>query len=163
MVKNLPVMQETWVQSLGWEGPLEEGMATHSSILAWKIPWAEEPGGLQSVGSQRVRHDWATNTFSIRGVRKLAGKDQGAFCNSYNGASQFQRWPWFWAPLLWPWCKASHLWPWYGITEAQGPELVLYNRRSHRNEKPTQGESSPCSLKLEKARMQQQRPSRSQK
>ena len=51
VVKNLPAVQETWVQSLGWEDPLEEGMATHSSTLAWKIPWAEEPGGLQSVGS----------------------------------------------------------------------------------------------------------------
>ena len=60
MVKNLPTMQEIWVQSLGWEDPLEEGMATHSSILAWRIPWTEEPGGLQSVGLQRVRHDWAT-------------------------------------------------------------------------------------------------------
>ena len=56
-VKNLPAMQETWVQSLGWKDPLEKGMATHSSILAWKIPWAEEPGGLQSMESQRVRHD----------------------------------------------------------------------------------------------------------
>ena len=49
--------QKTWVQSLGWEEPLEEGMATHSSILAWRIPWTEEPGWLQSKGSQRVRHD----------------------------------------------------------------------------------------------------------
>ena len=57
MVKNLPAMQETWVQSLGQEDPLEEGMATHSSILAWRIPWTEEPGGLQSMRSQRVRHD----------------------------------------------------------------------------------------------------------
>ena len=57
MVKNLPVVQETWVQSLGWEDPLEKEMATHSSILAWRIPWTEEPGGLQSMGSQRVRHD----------------------------------------------------------------------------------------------------------
>ena len=55
MVMNLSTMQETWVQSLGWEDPLEKGMATHSSILAWKIPWAEEPGGLQSMGFQRVR------------------------------------------------------------------------------------------------------------
>ena len=55
-------MQEIKDQSLGGEDPLEEEMATHSSILAWKIPWAEEPGGLQSMGSQRVRHDWATNT-----------------------------------------------------------------------------------------------------
>ena len=56
-VKNLSTVQETQVQSLDWEDPLEKGMATHSSILAWKIPWAEEPGGLQSMGSQRVRDD----------------------------------------------------------------------------------------------------------
>ena len=57
MIKNLPVMQEIQVRSLGWEDPLEKGMATQSSILAWRIPWTEESGGLQSVGSQRVRHD----------------------------------------------------------------------------------------------------------
>ena len=57
MVKSLPVMQETWVQSMGQEDPLEKGMVTHSSILVWRIPSTEEPGGLQSVGSQRVRHD----------------------------------------------------------------------------------------------------------
>ena len=57
MVKNLPTMQETWVRSLGWEDPLEKGMATHPSILAWRIPWTEEPGGLQPTGSQRVRYD----------------------------------------------------------------------------------------------------------
>jgi len=56
-VKNLPAMQETWVQSLGWEDPLEKEMATHSRILAWEISWTEEPGGLQSMGSQRVKHD----------------------------------------------------------------------------------------------------------
>ena len=56
-VKNLPAMQETWVRSLGQEDPLEKEMATHSSILAWKIPWAEEPGRLQSMGLQRVRLD----------------------------------------------------------------------------------------------------------
>ena len=55
--KNLPAKQETWVWSLGWEDPLEKRMATHSSILVWRIPWTEEPGGLQSMGSQRVRHD----------------------------------------------------------------------------------------------------------
>ena len=54
MVKNLPAMQEIWVQSLGQENPLEKGMATYSSILAWRIPWTEEPGGLQSMGLQRV-------------------------------------------------------------------------------------------------------------
>ena len=57
MVKNLPAMQETRVQSLGREDPLEKEMATHSSILAWRIPWTEEPGGLQFMGSQRVKHD----------------------------------------------------------------------------------------------------------
>ena len=56
-VKNLPSMQETQVQSLGWEDPLEKGMATHSSILAWRSPWTEEPGRLQSMGSQRVGYD----------------------------------------------------------------------------------------------------------
>ena len=50
LVKNLPTMREIWVQSLGWEGPLEEGVATHCRILAWRIPWPEEPGGLQSMG-----------------------------------------------------------------------------------------------------------------
>ena len=57
VVKNLLEMQETWVQSLGWKDPLEKEMATHSSILAWKIPWTEEPGRLQSMGWQRVRED----------------------------------------------------------------------------------------------------------
>ena len=59
-VKNLAAMQDTQVRSLGWEDPLEEEMATHSSIFAWRIPWTEEPGGLQSIGSQRVGYDWAT-------------------------------------------------------------------------------------------------------
>ena len=57
LVKNLPAMQQTQVQFLGWENPLEKEMATHSSIFAWRIPWTEEPGGLQSTGSQRIRHN----------------------------------------------------------------------------------------------------------
>ena len=57
MAERLPAMQETWVQLLGWEDALEKEMAAHSSILAWKIPWTEEPGRLQSMGSQRVGHD----------------------------------------------------------------------------------------------------------
>ena len=61
-VKNLPAMQETRVRSLGWEVPLKKGMAIHSSILAWRIPWTEKPGRLQSLGLQRVRHNWVTNT-----------------------------------------------------------------------------------------------------
>ena len=56
MIKHLPTIQETWVRSLGWEDSLEKEMATHSSVLAWKIPWMEKPGGLQSMGSQRVGH-----------------------------------------------------------------------------------------------------------
>ena len=64
MVKNLPAMQEVWVQFLGQKDPLEKRMATHSCILAWKIPWTEEPGGLQSMVSQRIRHDKATNTMN---------------------------------------------------------------------------------------------------
>ena len=70
MVKNLPAMQETQVQSLGQEDPLEKGMSTYSSSLAWRIPWTEEPGSLQSTGSQRVRHDWATNTFTLVSLSK---------------------------------------------------------------------------------------------
>ena len=65
VVKNLSMkeLQETWVWSLGREGPLEEEMAAHSSVLAWEIPRTEEPGGLQSIGLQRVGYDWATDTF----------------------------------------------------------------------------------------------------
>ena len=62
MVKNPPAMWETWVQSLDQEDPLEKGMATHSILPAWRIPWTEEPGGLQSMGLQRVRHSWTANT-----------------------------------------------------------------------------------------------------
>ena len=65
MVKNLPAIQETQVRFLRWEDPLKTGMATHSSILAWRIPWTEEPGGLQSMGSQRVRHNTVTTTTTI--------------------------------------------------------------------------------------------------
>ena len=65
MVKNPPAMWETEVQSLGWEDPLEKGTATHSDILAWRIPWTEEPGRLQSMGLQRVGHDWVTFTFIL--------------------------------------------------------------------------------------------------
>ena len=60
--RSPPATRETWIQSLGWEDPLEEGMATHSSILAWRIPWMEQPGGLQSMGSQRVGQDWAQHS-----------------------------------------------------------------------------------------------------
>ena len=69
-VKHLPTMQDTWDRSLGQEDPLEKAVATHSSTLAWEIPWMEEPGRLQSMGSQRVRHDSATSHTIFSG-RKL--------------------------------------------------------------------------------------------
>ena len=69
MVKNPPAMQDIWVQSLGQEDPLEKGMATYYSVLAWRIPWTEEPGGLESMGSQRSWHDWVTNTFTLATFR----------------------------------------------------------------------------------------------
>ena len=64
-------MQESRVQSLGWEDPLEKEMATHSSILAWKISWTEEPDGLQSMESQRVGHNWATNTYTYLNLNTI--------------------------------------------------------------------------------------------
>ena len=71
MVKNLPAMQEIQVQSLGWEDALEKGMATHSSILTWRISWTEEPGGLQPMGSEGVGHDGVTNTSNFHFCEKL--------------------------------------------------------------------------------------------
>ena len=65
MVKNMPAVLEIWVQSLGWEDPLEGGMTTYSSILAWRIPWTEEPGGLQPMGLQRVGDDWMTKHSTV--------------------------------------------------------------------------------------------------
>ena len=85
MVKCLPTMWETWVRSLGQEDPLEQEMATHSSTLAWKIPWMEEPGRLQSMGLQRVGHDWVTSLHftnagdvgSVPGLGRFPGKRSG--------------------------------------------------------------------------------------
>ena len=74
MVENPPAKRETWVQSLGWEDPLEEGMATHFSILAWRIPRTEEPGGLQSMGSHRVRQDWQTKNNTAHNLSQEAVK-----------------------------------------------------------------------------------------
>ena len=72
--KNLPAIQETWVQSPGQGDLLEKGMATQPSILAWKIPWTEEPGGLQSMGSQRVGHDWQLTFFFAVVIQLLVSK-----------------------------------------------------------------------------------------
>ena len=73
--KNLPAnvgnIRDPWVWSLGWEDPMNEGMATHSSILAWRIPWIEEPGGIRSIGSQRVGYDWVTKHARINDVKHI--------------------------------------------------------------------------------------------
>ena len=74
MVKHQTAMQKTWVQSLSWEDPQEKGMATHSSVISWKIPGTEKPGGLQSTGSQRFRHKWAINTHKITTTEVLLQK-----------------------------------------------------------------------------------------
>ena len=96
MVKNLPAMWETQVRFLGQEDPLEEGMATHSHILTWRIPRREEPGGLQSIGSQRVRHDSSLFFSSMvaptdSGPRRGTG---GELLCSQEGASSAQEMPW---------------------------------------------------------------------
>ena len=77
MVKRLPAMQETQVQSLGWEDPLEKEMATHSSTLAWKIPQTEEPDRLQSMGSQKVRHNWVTQLHLLHVMNKSSSHHKG--------------------------------------------------------------------------------------
>ena len=81
-LKNPPAMWETWIWSLGWEDPLEKGTATHSSILAWRISWTEEPGRLPSTGSQRIRHYWVTFTFTF-------------FLSHLKGEKMFQNHPLF--------------------------------------------------------------------
>ena len=103
MVKNLPAMWETQVWSLVREDPLEKGMATHSSILAWRIPWTEEPSGLQSMGSQRVEHDWATNTRGFPG--DTSGKEfpwQWRRCKRHGFNLWVRKIPWRrkWQPTL---------------------------------------------------------------
>ena len=104
MVKNPPpATQEIWFQSLGREDPLEKGMATHSSILAWRIPWTEEPGGPQSMGSKRVRQDRATNTLiriscslpsplSFLPPRFYLETGMYSLCGKDNTCSQRQAW-----------------------------------------------------------------------
>ena len=76
MVKNSSAMQKTWVWSLGWDDLLEKEMATHFSILAWRVPWTKEPGGLQSMGVQRIGHDWVTN--STQSAKTRPGADCGS-------------------------------------------------------------------------------------
>ena len=114
MVKKLPAMQETKVWSLGREDPLEKGMSTYSSTLAWRIPWTEEPGRLQSMGLQRVGHDWATSlhfTFSYAkmdvGRKDCEIKGLMSF-SSTAGAWEYHNvlWEscWIWGPWTGEWC-----------------------------------------------------------
>ena len=97
MVKNLPEMQETWAQSLGREDPLEEEMATNTSILAWTVPWTEKPGGLQSMGLQRAGHNWAINNILIEKLHWRYSKNalkirQKVYIAIKEKAHQFNRW-----------------------------------------------------------------------
>ena len=102
-LKRLPAFQETWVQSLGREDPLEKEMATHSSILAWRIPWTEEPGGLQSMGSQRVGHDWAPSLSLMLG-RFVPGDTLATVCPFWS----LEWTPQFIYSFCW-WCLVSNL------------------------------------------------------
>ena len=107
-VKCLPIMWETWVWSLGQEDPLEKEMATHSSTLAWKIPWTEEPGGLQSMGSQRVGHDWET---------KLSNFHTYTACTLENTQKFLFWWMNVWIDGGWAGCFHPHcLLPWLQVS-----------------------------------------------
>ena len=106
MEKHLPATWETWVQSLGWKDPLEKEIATHSNTLAWKIPWTEEPGRLQSMGLQRVRHNWATSLHFL--VKML---ESPLDCKETKPVSPKGNQPWIFmgrtdveaeTPILWP-------------------------------------------------------------
>ena len=91
MVKRLSTRWETWVRALGWENPLEKEMAIHSSTIAWKIPWTEEPGGLQSMGWKRVGHDWVTSLSFLSQRAKSSFRLVPAFVNAFWGSSEV---PW---------------------------------------------------------------------
>ena len=93
--KESAAIQETWVQSMEWEDSLEKGMATHSSILAWRIPWTEEPDGLQSMGSQRVERGWAANTIAIGRTCPL----RRALSISKSGRKGFYREEYMWLEI----------------------------------------------------------------
>ena len=136
-VKNLPVMQETRVQSPGWEVPLEKWMAIHSSILAWRTPWTEKPGGLQYVGSQKVGHNWATNTHPPTIKNHLANADMGSI-------SALGRLHMLWATKPCTATTDSAL----ELTHCNHRRLrprAMINKRRHLNEKPTHHNQRKCS------------------
>ena len=107
MVKNLPAMQKTRVWSLGQEDPPEKELVTHSSMIAQEIPWTEEPGRLQLMGSQRVRHDWATNSFSFQFLPNIAKLRPICLQNkpglSKLGLMIYMNYDWWYRPVLLCW------------------------------------------------------------
>ena len=147
-------MQETQVQSLGWENPLEKGMVTHSSILTWRIPWTEEPGGLPSIGSQRLRHNWSNlsgsinRTWSFLMVQwlRIHLATQGTRVQTLGPERSHMAWrsKAHELRLLKPVCLEP-LFPTREATEVRSPCTAM--------------ESSPLPLQLDKACSQQRRPS----
>ena len=133
MVKNLPAMQDTWVQSLGQEDPQEKGMATHSSVLTRRIPWTQGPGRLQSMGLQRIRHDWETNIFiswmccstmsrSVSGIKTI-------HCAQHFQPGNQERKPTIW-PSLCPFLNTLT-----GILTSQSVREVIPSRLDNRPSK----------------------------
>ena len=106
MVKHLPTMQETQVQSLGWEDPLEKEMGTHSSTLAWKIPWMEKHCRLQSMGLQRVRHNWVTSS-SLYTCQSCAPSGLGSGFSELSTFVQFTSVPFNWESSISSGCRRS--------------------------------------------------------
>ena len=128
LVKCLPAVQETWVWSLGREDPLEKEMATHSSTLAWTIPWMEEPGRLQSMGSKTVRHNWATSLSSHTHIR-------------HQTFTEYHSHPWTWKirlPDLTPYWAGISVRQSTGLTNSQ---LTLINPKLGRSGTPAPGDS----------------------
>ena len=119
-VKHLPAVRETWVPSLGREDPLEREMATHSSILAWKIPWTEEPGRLQTIGLPRVGHDWATSLSLSMHLEEIKSRER---C--------FVLFIQFFVCLY---IHKVYIWLWCNITENRGLELGSEERSSRKHQ-----------------------------
>ena len=107
MIKKLPAMQKTWVWSLGQEDPLEKGMAAHSSTLAWRIPWTEEPGGLQSMGSQRIEHGWATHFHFSLDPFLTCSHPSPFLLSAVSLSSDFNLWPLAFHGCIWIWSSQT--------------------------------------------------------
>ena len=145
VVKNLSAMQETQVPSLGWKDPLEEGMATHSSILAWRTPWTEEPGGLQFMESWRAGHDWSDWAQHTHGSAHLlsscqkhsdAGFVHSPLSKGFDSADGSQ---WLWMtsheprPCNFPWGPASLVVKAWAGCRAGGPSAPALGHGLHHN------------------------------